>query len=342
MELCMNITHLENWAGYNETRNQRLTRQQLGAMRLAAEVGNCIRQKYPEIAEEYRNGLTAPKLVARHKIDHLYGVGREVAIHAVRNAIRGYAGHCHEPYDGLINDKSEREYLASAHNRRTGIEEYELKRGIHAMTHEQKAAAGRKSGLIWGPRSYQLRIGCHAMLPEALREHCRRIASLGGKAGGVASVAARGLVPYKPAMPGRIAELEFIFSLSKNSLFLGPIRRNFSKMAEKVNEVFYAGNPRYTRTTMKIELQSHRRRNHLAREISGEQEMLFAEELARDPAYQLPARVKTAEIVRLVNDEFHGGKPVRNSTGIRDALKRCRRRQNAAAIDGVCVKNIRS
>jgi hypothetical protein len=336
MELSMNITSTEKRAGYKEIRKQRLTRQQLGAMRLAAKVGNHIRDDYPAIAEEYRNWTTAPELVTKYRFDQRYGVGREVAISAVRNAIRGYSGHCHESYNGLIDDKSERENLADAHNRQSGIEEYELKRGIHAMTREQKAAAGRKGGLIGGPLSYRLRIGCHAQSPEALREHCRRIAPLGGKAGGAASVVARGLVPYAPATSGRVGEIEFALHLAADPYYLGPVRANFRKMAEKVNEVFHAGNLRYTRTTLKIAFQSHRRRNRSAVESPMEPEMLFTEKLVGDPVYQLPARIKAAAIAGRVNEEYHGGRPVRNPIGISDIISRYKR-PNENSTDGAYV-----
>ena len=161
--------------------------------------------------------------------------------------------------------------------------------------------------------------------PEVLREHCRRIAPLGGKAGGAASAVARGLVPYTPAAPGRVAEIEFAFLLATDPRYTGPVRANFRKMAEKVNEVFHAGNPHYTRTTLKIALQSYRRRNRSAAESPADPEMSFAEKLTRDPAYQLPARIKGAEIARKVNEEYHGGRPVRNPLTISDAIQRYRR-----------------
>ena len=143
----MSVTAAERRSELNEARN-RLTGEQYKAIRLAAEVGNDIRMKYQEIAEEYRRGLTAPVLVAKYGFDHLYGIRRRTAISAVRNAIRGYFGHCHEPYAGLIADKSEQRFLALAHNRQTGNEMFTRKYGIHALTHEQKVEAGRKGGLI--------------------------------------------------------------------------------------------------------------------------------------------------------------------------------------------------
>ena len=299
MEPNMSGTTTGNRAGNNEIASRRLTEQQYTLIRLAARIGDDIRNNYPEVAEEYRSGLTAPKLMARHGFDRRYGVNRQVAIHAIRNAIRGYSGQCHEPYQGLIADRSERENLAFAHIKQVG--------------------------LIWGPLSYRLRIGCHALSPEELREHCRRIAPLGGKAGGAASVLAKGLVPYTPAAPGRVAEIEFAFRLAADPCYLGPVRANFRMMAEKINEVFHSGNPRYTRTTLKIALQSYHRRGRSAAESPVDPEMSYAEKLARDPAYQLPARIKAAEIARKVNEEYHGGKVVRNPLSIRTAVQRYRR-----------------
>ncbi len=316
----------ENRAGPNEVRSHRLTSEQVKAIWLAAEIGEDIRKKYPEIAEEYRSGLTAPKLVERHGFDRGYGVSRHVASDAVRAAIRGYFGYCHKHYHGLIEDRSERERLAFAHNSQTGTELYERKLGIHALTHAQKVECGRKGGLIRGPLSYRLRIGCHALPREVLREHCRRIAPLGAKAGGLASVVARGLLPYMPATPGRVAEIEYAFGLATDPRYLGPIRANYRKMAEKVNDMFHAGKPRYTRTTLKIALQRHRRHKRSTAKSPAGPEMSFAEELAHNPAYQLPARIKAAEIACKVNEEYHGGKPVRNPLSIRAAIKRYRRR----------------
>ena len=324
MESHSSVAKAENRAERNGIRG-RLTGQQQAAIRLAAAIGDEIRKSHPEIAEEYRSGLSASELVAAHRFDHRYGVSRQAAIAAVRNAIRGYSGRYHETYQGLIADRSEREDLALAHNRRTGIEVYERKRGIHGLTREQKAEACRKGGLIRGPLSYRLRIGCHALPPEVVREQCRKIASLGGKAGGGASVVAKGMVPYAPAMPGRVAEVEFAFRLAENPLYRGPLRANFGKIAEKVNELFHAGAPRYTRITMKIALQRHRRRQRSPAGWPADPEMSFTDRLARDPAYQFLARIKAEEIVRIVNEEYHGGKPVRNPVSIRAAIQRYRR-----------------
>jgi len=327
MESNISATKAESRASHDGGRNW-LTGQQQAAIRLAAETGDDIRKSYPEIAEEYRSGLTASELVVRHGFDRRYGVSQRTAVAAVRNAIRGYSGYCCEAYQGLIADRSERENLALDHNRRTGIEVYQRRRGIHGFTREQKAEACRKGGLIRGPLSYRLRIGCHALPPEVVREQCRKIASLGGKAGGVASIVAQGMVPYAPAAPGRVAEIEFACRLAADPLYRGPVRANFGKIAEKVNEVFHPGAPDYTRITLKTALQRYRRQQRSLAGPPADAEMSFTDRLARDPAYQLPARLRAEEIARKVNEEYHGGKPVRNPLAIRAAIRRYRR-QNA-------------
>jgi hypothetical protein len=321
MESQPSFSNAENSIGQN-ARSRRLTGEQQAAIRLAAEIGDDLRKNCPELAEEYRRGATAPMLVATYGFDRRYGVNRRAAIGAVRNAIRGYSGHCYESYPGLIADRSERESLALDHNRRTGMDVYERRVGIHGFTHEQKLDACRKGGLVRGPLSYQLGIGCHALPPEVVREQLRRVASLGGKAGGVASVLAQGMVPYVPAEPGRIAELEFACRLATEPRYRGPVRANFGKIADKVNEMFHAGMPHYTRITMKVALQRHRRRERSGAVYPSDPEMSFTEGLAREPSYQFLARIKAEEIAREVNAQYHGGQPVRNAVSIRAAIRR--------------------
>lgn len=291
---------------------------------MAASMGADIRNEHPRIAEEYRAGMTAPQLVALYKFDRRYGVGASLAADAVRNAIRGYHGPFHPPYEGLIGDSAERERLALEHNRLSGLEEYQRRRGIHALTHDQKVEVGRKGGLIRGPLSYQLKIGCHALPPEVLREHCKRIARLGGKAGGVRAAVAKGQAPWAPATASRISELEFASRLAANPRYQGPVRANFRRIAEKTNEAYYGGKPHYTRVTLKIALQRYRRQRGMTDASVVASDLAFAYRLTLMPEYQLPARVKIMEIARRVNEEYHEGKPVRSATSIKASIRRQR------------------
>ena len=137
-----------------------------------------------------------------------------------------------------------------------------------------------------------------------VREQCRRIASLGGKAGGVASVVAKGMVPYGPATPGRVGEIEFAFRLAADPLYRGPVRANFGKIAEKVNEVFHVGIPHYTRITLKVALQRHRRHQLSHAGSPADPEMSFTDSLARDPAYQFLARIKGEEMAGQKSSQY--------------------------------------
>ena len=315
---------------------RQLTSQQQSAIRFEAALGDQIRHDYPRLAEEYRMGLTAPRLVDQYELDARFGVTRRSAVAAVRNAIRGYEGYFHDSYEGLISDKLERANLALAHNRQTGIEAYQHGKGIHALTRAEKVDVGRKGGLIRGPLSYRLRIGCHALPPEMLRAHCRRIAPLGGKTGGAASALAKGLVLYLPGTEMRYSELEFAYRLATNPQYQGPVRANFNKIAEKINEIFYNGEPQYTRTTLKIALQRYRRQARSGSQHGTDPKMSFAQKLASDPAYQIAPRIKMELIAQRVNTEYHGGQSVRNAISIRAAIQRYRR-QLAEVHDGASL-----
>ena len=308
-----------------------LTRRQQAAIRTEAATGDHIRADFPQIAEEYRMGLTAPRLVDSH------GLGRTLWRLPQSRCCRG--SKCpsrlfrsfYQSYEGLISDRSERTTLALAHNRRTGIEAYQQKRGLHALTSEQKAEAGRKGGLILGAMSYRLRFGCHAIPPEVQREHLRTIAHLGARKGAIACVLSRGLTLYAPAAGGRCSEVEFAYRLSTDPRYLGPVRADFNKIAGEINEFFYNREPHYTRITLKIALQRFRRQARSTGQSALDPEMAFAESLASDPEFQTGPRIKMDLIAKAVNLEYHGGKPVRNAIGIRAAIQRYRRQMRVDA-----------
>jgi len=236
-----------------------LTRRQQAAIRTEAATGDHIRADFPQIAEEYRMGLTAPRLVDRHGLDAHYGVSRRAAVAAVRNALRGYSGPFYQPYEGLISDRSERTTLALAHSRHTGIEAYQQKRGLHALTSEQKAEAGRKGGLILGAMSYRLRFGCHAIPPEVQREHLRKIAHLGARKGAIACVLSRGLTLYAPGTGGRCSEVEFAESLASDPEFQTGPRIKMDLIAKAVNLEYHGGKPVRNAIGIRAAIQRYRR-----------------------------------------------------------------------------------
>ena len=208
------------------------------------------------------------------------------------------------------------------------------KRGIHALTQKHESR-GRPQGRAHS-RAAELLASDWLPLP------CRRtfFASTVGKSRHSAVRRAVRLPwwpgawfhSYRLRLNG-VAESEFAFRLATDPRYLGPIRSNFKRIAEKINEVFYDGAPHYTRTSLKIALRSERRRGHSAAESPAAPEISFADELTRNPAYQLPARIKAAEIARKVNEEYHGGRPVRNPFTISDAIQRYRRQSKGSATE---------
>jgi hypothetical protein len=128
--------------------------------------------------------------------------------------------------------------------------------------------------------------------------------------------------------------LEFAARLATEPRYRGPVRANFGKIAGKVNEIFRAGVAHYTRITMKIALQRHRRHERSGVACPPDPEMSFADGLSRDPAYQFLARIKAEEIAREVNAEYHAGELVRNAVSIRAAIRRYRRQSHAPNLAG--------
>ena len=96
-----------------------------------------------------------------------------------------------------------------------------------------------------------------------------------------------------------------------------------------MNEELHAGNPCHTRTTLKIALQSHRRRVRSAAEFVADPEIAFTETWCATPLTHFP-RACTRGNRRKGNEEDHGAEPVRNPFSIPVAVQRYRRR-NAGA-----------
>lgn len=141
--------------------------QQKSAIRLSLRLGKVIQEKFPEVADDYRAGLSHTKLVATYGIQDLFGIDIKVAQEAVRRAIVGYAGDMEiasevEPYRGLIEDTSELERIADEHHRAAGVavgEAYgsrngkitaEHGTGVHGMSYEEKRKAGQKGRAAQG------------------------------------------------------------------------------------------------------------------------------------------------------------------------------------------------
>ncbi len=163
------IAQLEEGTFYAELDNA-----QKAAIRLSLRLGREFQERFPNLAEEYRQGFSTSQLVERYNVKLTFGINQGVAEEAVRRAIVGYEGGMEiaqdvEVYRGLITDISELERIAKKHHvesgRRLGIRygrisgrtTYRRGTGVHGMTREEKRAAGQKGIIVQGrvPWSYE-------------------------------------------------------------------------------------------------------------------------------------------------------------------------------------------
>lgn len=122
----------------------------IGVIVRAIILGNELTETHPQIAEDYRSGLTQKMIAEKHRIKN------KTAIHF---ALNGYDGSFllakrMDSYPGLIADKEELERLARKHSKDalmvSGQEQKKMKIGIHAQTREEKIKNGRDSARAKG------------------------------------------------------------------------------------------------------------------------------------------------------------------------------------------------
>lgn len=190
---------------------------QLLAIRRSLEVGVQLQRDFPEVAEDYRGGMSISKIVDKYNLSLKYGISKKIATQSVHRALRGYKGGFLrlDSYEGLI-EESELEKLAREHWSRRGSEAgtilYEKGLGIFSRTREQMIEDCKKGGLI------------------------------GGRNAGLASIISQGMIPWTPE------EKEFAYVLSQNPDYqikegLNKGGRKVRLITEKINETYYDGKP---------------------------------------------------------------------------------------------------
>lgn len=137
--------------------------KQMAAIELGISLGKEVQNKFPQVGQLYKDGLTLSKLVYSLNLTSHFGVKFKVAESAVYRALRGYSGYLKnlylEPYPGLLSEE-ELTSLGKEHNRisgaETGKEAVEKKKGIFAITFtkEQREAAIMKSIIACGNVPY--------------------------------------------------------------------------------------------------------------------------------------------------------------------------------------------
>jgi hypothetical protein len=200
------------------------TRGIIAGIRLGRE----LQVLHPEIAEDYRGGMTISEIIKKYDIINIYGMKPKTAENSVRYAISGYDGDIDVAsgeisYPGLIQDRQELEKIAIEHHvttgKKVGLKSKTEGTGIFSFTKEQRSDIGRKSGTA----QYKNGIGIHAQTPE---DH---------KRAGIALVEAQGGVVFSDE------EVDYFKELILDPVYQRKSRINAQKISTELNRKFHNG-----------------------------------------------------------------------------------------------------
>src|SRR3989344_4647842 len=136
-----------------------LTREQIGGIRLTREIGSRLQKDFPEIADDYRNGMTSPEIIQKYKIHLRYGITIQIAKESVYCALYGNEGGFGTvPYKGLFSER-ERKRVSGEHaqiyHSAGGRKTLELRVGVHGRTAEQRKEDHKKIISVKGEVSWE-------------------------------------------------------------------------------------------------------------------------------------------------------------------------------------------
>ena len=312
-----NLDDFVNEATGQNADGSSLTGEQLFAIRKAGELGKRLQEDFPEIADEYRNGMTLAKISLEYCIQELYDARTSgIARSAVRDALVGY-DFDGISYLGLIEDPEERRNIGLEHHRESGKTLYEMGKGIHGRTAEQMSEHGKAL--------YEMRKGIHGRTAEQRTEHSKT------------------LYEMRKGIHGRTAEQmsehgrkggEAAYEMGKG--VHGRTAEQMSEHGRKGGEAAYEmGKGIHGMTTEQRSENS--RKNVMARgfvpwvpaEETNEHyrfsEVETAFKLSQCPEYRRGTLVKGAKIADELNTLFHDGEPVRSATAVSAQLSIYRR-----------------
>jgi len=164
---------------------------QLRAIKRAARLGRTLQTDFPEIAQDYREGLSKPKIVKKYSLKEKYGVGENIAQNAIAFALRGHGNNLGvKAYQGLIPDRAELARLGLEHQvdamanaltkeerKKNGENLYNQRLGIHALTHKERII----NSTAGGKASRDSKSGFHAFTHKQKLEQQRDAMIASGK-----------------------------------------------------------------------------------------------------------------------------------------------------------------
>ena len=191
--------------------------------------GREIQQSFPEVAEDYRQGLSLRQIVEKHNIDSKFNLKKQTAFLAVHRALWGFKGEMkitnQPPYPGLITNKEELSAIGEDHSRKHGEQIGKRMKaeggGFFAFSKKEQKEVGKKSGKA----NFIAKVGIHAQTPQ------ERTAL------GLLALKARGVTPLSDEENILLKEL-----LSSSEYRKGKVT-DIEKITQTLNNKFHNGNP---------------------------------------------------------------------------------------------------
>lgn len=196
-----------------------LSPNQIAAIQATKKFGAEIAKNYPEIADDYANGMTAKAIAVKYGFDQM-GHKLSIARGAVAYALRE-----------LLPEEKRKEYAEGNLKRsrqNIGQLAHQTGRAIFAITPEQRESRGREL--------YENRGGVHGRSQEERKDYAKD------------ALAARGLVPWHNnsfEIQTRLDEFHYCLKLLADQDFKhmhkGQMLLDRKKIANELNVIFHRG-----------------------------------------------------------------------------------------------------
>jgi general stress protein YciG len=217
-----------------------ITPEQIRAILIEREAGKLLAKEHPEIADDYRKGMTGQELAEKYELIEKYKIpSREMAKRTIGFALENLIPKeelkeielmRHKRWGELLYEQKLGIYGMTAEERDEANKKganilRKQGKGVHAMTHDAHVEAGRKGGTT----TYERRNGLFTMTHEERIEL--------GKRAGRSSVLARGYTPWIDDEKKTLVELAQDPEYQHhNGKHIG--RPYYNKIQQRMKEIF--------------------------------------------------------------------------------------------------------
>jgi|SRR3989344_4216700 len=162
----------------DDNQYKKLLPNQFAAICASIKLGYTIKTDFPQIAEDYRSGLSLTQIVRKYQLTSMYKVGVRTAINAVHRALVGHGGGFNlESYEGLIVDYTEIKDIGRDHLSKPGKELYRDKRGVFAIPKEELVRYSSMGGRL----ASKEKLGIHGRSREQMTMDGKKGGIIGGR-----------------------------------------------------------------------------------------------------------------------------------------------------------------